>query len=398
MTDNSSDKEPQKPEADTKAAEREPGKGKPTPGSGKKADGSGGGTPPPSPAKTTAGGTGSGRALGVVALIVALLVAAGGAGGGYWVWRQLQGLQADQSQFASASALQSQTESLKQRLGEVSARLSNLNEQMGGRGQALADVKAATDNLKDEQRAIEQRMQRISELAKASRDDWRRSEAAYLATVAEHRLRFYSDVDAALGALKEADRLLAGFGGESIDARKGIARAIDRLVDVNPARQGAIARRLGDLEDRVEALPAGPVPKLKATAEQDGTDAQETADGGWRARLQQAWTNFKRGLGQLVVVVREPEVVPITTPDQRAFLLLNLRFELATARLAALQGRQALYDRSLERIRNWMGRYFDPDSREVRDVQAELADLAAEHVSVKLPDIAPLLKPVRQFE
>jgi uroporphyrin-3 C-methyltransferase len=91
-------------------------------------------------------------------------------------------------------------------------------------------------------------------------------------------------------------------------------------------------------------------------------------------------------------------VVPITTPDQRAFLLLNLRFELATARLAALQGRQALYDRSLERIRNWMGRYFDPDSREVRDVQAELADLAAEHVSVKLPDIAPLLKPVRQFE
>ncbi|MDZ7810455.1 MAG: hypothetical protein U5L11_10430 [Arhodomonas sp.] len=56
-------------------------------------------------------------------------------------------------------------------------------------------------------------MDRVTELAQVSRDDWRRSEAAYLANVAVHRARYYQDADAALGALREADRLLAALGG-----------------------------------------------------------------------------------------------------------------------------------------------------------------------------------------
>ena len=73
--------------------------------------------------------------------------------------------------------------------------------------------------------------------------------------VAQHRLQFYRDVDAALGALKEADEMLSDFGGQAIDARKGIARAIDRLIEVDPAPVEQIAGRLEALAQQVEELP-----------------------------------------------------------------------------------------------------------------------------------------------
>lgn len=371
---------------------------------GRKGDG-GGGAPPPR----------KGGALAAVALVVALLVAGGAAGGGYWLWQQHQRLQAQQSQYLAAGSLQGHLQPMQDRLSALSGELQQLTQRSAGPGeQALARLDKGVDGLKHGQAQAQQQLaklqqanaelrqnaqklnQRFDDLARAKHGAWAESEAGYLAFVAENRIRFYGDVDSALAALKKADGLLAGLGGETIEARRGIARAVDSLLEVNPPDRRKLDQALGQLVDRLGNLPLAVGPRT----EQTSTIVPASADAGsasWRTQLGHAWDELRSSLSNLVVVARDQEVVPLVTPKERFFLHQNLTLELEAARFAALRGNQALYQESLSRVQDWLKTYFDTQSEAVGDTIRKISELAAKPVSAQLPDISSMLEPVKQL-
>ncbi|MDN5849007.1 MAG: uroporphyrinogen-III C-methyltransferase [Nitrococcus sp.] len=375
---------------------------------------------PPAPKRD--GGRGAppartGRAVAAFALIVALLVAAGAAGGGYWLWQQHQRLQAQRSQYVAADSVQTYLQPLQDRLAALSSELQQLAQHPAPpSAQALARLDKSVASLAHTQSQLQQRLaklqqvnaevrqngqqlsQRLDELARAGRAAWAEAEAGYLAFVAENRVRFYGDVDSALAALKKADALLADLGGESIEARRGIARAVDSLLEVNPPDRLEIAHAVGELVDRLDDLPLAVGPRNEAGALVSASaEVPASADANWKTQVGHAWNELRGSLAKLVVVAHDQEVVPLVTPQERFFLRQNLIHELETARFAAFRGYETLYQESLGQVQDWLKTYFDTQDAAVSDTIGKISELAAEPVSVPLPDISPMLRPVKQL-
>ncbi len=368
-----------------------------TPGASDSSGGSSTGAPASAPAGASAPtGGGSGSGLAIAAFVIALLAMVVVLAGGWWGWQRYQAFAASQRALVSTDRLGEATDALEERIAELRGRVSSLDERTAGRDQAIAGVREAIESVRQTQSDITARMDRIAEMAQVSRDDWRRSEAAYLANVAVHRVRYYRDADAALGALKEADELLSALGGEVIAERKAIRETIDALLAAKQPKTDEISEALTALAARVDDLPlrsgAAPLPE---TSDEGAGDVGEVAGGA----ADRAWHEFRSALGELVVVSGpEREVVPLRPARERFFLRENVKLQLYTARLAAVEGRAEVYRSSLERTGEWLRRFFDADDPAVADAKEQLAALVEQPVRSRLPEIESALAPVRQFD
>ena len=101
----------------------------------------------------------------------------------------------------------------------------------------------------------------------------------------------------------------------------------------------------------------------------------------------------------LVVVRRvdKPEP-PLLPPSQAYFLRENLRLRLLNARLTLLARDEAGFREDLRAARDWIGRYFDPDSKHTAEALAQLEKLAAASLSFEMPSITESLEAVRGFK
>ncbi len=357
------------------------------------ASATGAGAAAASPNEAAAGRRGAGLALAVAVLALLLVFAAVAVG-----WWQLDTMLRAQTGFVTADRLDSRASTLQQSVSELETQLAELEGQAGeDPTEAIAELRQSLEAAAAARGELSSRVDRVAELAQADQDDWRRSEAAYLVTVAEHRLRYYRDVDAALDALRTADTLLSEFGGDAVAARRGIAQAIDALIQVSVPQASRIADRLTDLSAAVEELSVRLERREVARVGGDGEPAQAQGSD-WRARLENAWSQFRDGLGELVVVSSDSPVVPLRTPEERFFIKQNLRLQFDTARLAALQGNQDLYDRSLAQVAEWLDTWVEGDGSPVTPMRETVAELRERDVRVELPDIGPMLEPARAFE
>ncbi|WP_435103101.1 uroporphyrinogen-III C-methyltransferase [Arhodomonas sp. AD133] len=395
MTERDNDKHEETPPREDSAVESADESG--TPGASDSSGGTATGTQASTPPGTAApAGGGSGTGLAIAAFVIALLALVVVLAGGWWGWQRYQAFADSQRALVSADRLGEATDALEERIAELRGRVSSLDERTAGRDQAIAGVREAIEGVRQTQSDITARMDRIAEMAQVSRDDWRRSEAAYLANVAVHRVRYYRDADAALGALKEADELLSALGGEAIAERKAIRETIDALLAAKQPKTDDISEALTALAGQIDdlALRSGAAPLPETTDEGTG-DVGETTDDA----VGRAWHQFSNALGELVVVSGpEREVVPLRPASERFFLRENVKLQLYTARLAAVEGRAEIYRSSLERTQEWLRRFFDADDPAVADAIEQLTALAEQPVRSQLPEIESALAPVRQFD
>jgi len=336
---------------------------------------------------------GSGRLLAGLALLVSLLVTAAAGGAGYYFYRQLQQVTGLAESRASGKDLQALSDRVEKRASALEGKLDDLSKRAASQTENLAQFRDELQGLRQDQHGLEKRIDHLADLAESHRYEWTRSEAAYLASVAKTRVNLRGDVDSALQALKEADKLLAGFGGRTVDARQGINKAIDALLAVDQPDVGGLSQRLQGLAASVDDLPLRG--EAQRTTGPDGSAAREVgAVGGWRARLQRAWQRFVDSIEQLVVVERVKDQPPLLAPDQRYFLTQNLKLQLEAARIALLRQQPRLYRESLQQAAQWVGQYYDTDKAVVRTAQDELASLAKARIQAELPDIGPMLQPL----
>ncbi|MBK5937380.1 uroporphyrinogen-III C-methyltransferase [Halorhodospira halophila] len=299
--------------------------------------------------------------------------------------------------------------SLESRVDDLAARFDELGDAEGVGEAALGDLDARLTERMDEiesrleerveelaaaQEGLDEDMERLGARSEQEEEGWLKAEAGYLAQIAIHRVRHHHDVDSALAALRGADGLLAELGGESIPERQAIREAIDALLDYSGPDIGGIRERITARMDEINDLALTGDPGEGVAPDLPELDEAEE---GWRGALSRAWSRLREGLGELVRVQHEEELEELLTPEQQYFLREGLRLQLESVLLALHSGDQESYRAGLERAAGWLERRFDTDDERVAEARDDLLDLADEPIRHDLPDIEPLLEPVKPF-
>lgn len=330
--------------------------------------------PPKPPAKKSAHHrprkSAGGRPLWM--LVFVLLIA----GGGYYVFTLYQQL---------LNRIDAQDEQQAQLRNRFETQNDQIQEQIARRLQAM---QTQQDELASYIEVLRQKNQHL-------RKDWLVLEAEYLLQMANYRLLFERDVSTAIAALDAADTRLRETGDPAtIAVRKAIAEAIQALKQVPQADLAGLSLTLSAVNKDLDTLPLKtPDPKSRADEQQ-----REAAPGSEVSSWSELPAAIWRDLKSLVVIRDHNEAVqPLISPDQRFFLIENLRLQIEQARLAMLSGQGDVYKERLATATQWIEEHFNTESAHTQGTLDTLHQLQSATVAPALPDISPAYKAMQRL-
>ena len=326
--------------------------------------------------------------------LLTTLLALGGAGywfGWPWAQQQWQRLDAIENQLATLSAESKRplpdVPALAQAAADSSVRSAVGQLETDWRrdlaswqAQQAAERAESARQISDRMGRVESQMDR---LLAVDRRAWLGQEAIFLTRLAGQRLLVARDVEAAMSLLTQADDLLRDTGEPRFEASR-LALAKDRaaLAAVPRIDQVGLYGRLSALINQMNALQVaieiGPQ-RSAGIAEVDDQESGELASR-WQAALAALSDH-------LVIRRRSEDIAQLMTPEWAALARQNGRMLLEQAQIAMLSANQPLYDRSLDRARNFVSLFSEQDSDRVNSILDEIGALEREAISPDLPDL-----------
>lgn len=308
------------------------------------------------------------------------------------------------SQLQGASLLAAQRgENLSQRVADLSlasqARSqwqTQISEQWQDQQRQLRELSRQLDSQAAAQAQADKALSQLSARVQGGQNAWQLAEIEHLLLIANDRLQLARDVPGAGLALRLADTRLARLSDPRwLPVRAALSAEIARLDALPKLDLPALALQLGSLTEQVETLPiresgrgifrAQPAP---ARIGDDGTP--------WHQKLLAAVSD---AIGSLVTVRRDVERrEPLLPPDQEFYLRQNLRMQLESARLAALQQDPASYQLALRQAQSWLQTYFDAERAGPKAVLEKLRAVENQPLTVDFPDISGSLRALRAAE
>ncbi len=340
-----------------------------------------------------------------VLALLALLVTAAAIALGYHYWQNLQqDLQRLAARIQSTARVQQELQQnirqAQQALEKQQALLARQSGDSGEQAASLAQQQEALRRQADLLTAERNRMQQretaghLADLRKrlGNPDErWLVAEAEYLLQLAVQRLQLARDTGTALAALQQADQRLEETGDARWQVvREQLRRDMDNLRRLQLPDVPALLRQM----DALKASFARLRPRLmaaEAPAERKaGASAQTPEPEGTVRRLgKDLW----RGLQNSVRIRHHDRPVEtLLTSGQEVLLVQNACLMLETARLALVQGDDSLYRESLQRLNEWLKRYFHLDDRTGQQASAAIQALMAVKLKPQLPDLSESLK------
>lgn len=320
--------------------------------------------------------------------IAALLIALGTLIGGYFVWHEVQRLGAWQQQVLNQ--IDGRGAALEQRLQSFKDRLES---DLAAGERSRRALEEEQRRLTDAQQGLEEALGVLRAQLGSSQQDWTLAEVEYLLQVANQRLQLMRDPATARAALVSADRRLQALGDPGFNAvREQIAQDLAALQAVETPDRTGIAMTLESLARQVDQFPLQDAQSPRTIAPQDDSISSPPV-GDWKRLPRLIWDELR----SLVTVRRnETPVGPMLAPEQQFFLYENLRLQLTSARVAALQEETASYRASLRTAANWLREHFSADAPQVTAARDELERLATVELRPALPDISNSLRLLRQ--
>lgn len=242
----------------------------------------------------------------------------------------------------------------------------------------------------NQQVALEAMYQELSR----NRDEWSLTEIEQILSIANQQLQLAGNVPGALSALQAADNRLQRIDKPQLASlRKVIDQDVQELKALPFIDLVGMSVKLDNLIAGIDNLT---LLSESRVGEESGNAPPPQQSGGpirrWTAGI---WHEIR----QLVRVQNmERSDVPMLNPDQHFFLRENLRLRLMTARLALLNHDETTYKNDLNSAREWLGRYFDTQNRNVRNYDAVIRQLTDSSISIKLPDISGSMDAVRNYK
>lgn len=242
----------------------------------------------------------------------------------------------------------------------------------------------------NQQVALEAMYQELSR----NRDEWSLTEIEQILSIANQQLQLAGNVPGALSALQAADNRLQRLDKPQLAGlRKVIDQDVQKLKALPFIDLVGMSVKLDNLIAGIDNLPL--LSESRIGQESDNASPPQQSGGSIRRWTAGIW----REIRQLVRVQNmERSDVPLLNPDQRFFLRENLRLRLMTARLALLSHDETTYKYDLNSAREWLGRYFDTQNRNVRNYDAVMRQLIDSSISIKLPDISGSMDAVRNYK
>jgi uroporphyrin-3 C-methyltransferase len=337
--------------------------------------------------------------LAMVLAVVALLAVSVGLVLGYRYWLDMKQTlvslndllaQANQEQSLFERQLEKTRQDFAQQQQVIEAQKALFEKQAEAIRQAKETSQQQGDQLYRSLSEIQTRMG-------GKEGQWRVAEAEYLMRVANHRLNLMGDPNTAIEALKSADERLNASGDPGWSGvRETIAAEITRLTALPKVDHAGISGELSALEARVEALPLldsglvqGPVTARVEPAPAAAGDGEFELD----RLLDDFWRGFK---SMMVIRHHDRPVTAMLPPEQRYFLMQNLRLKIENAKAAMMGRNQALYADNLNSAIGWIDRYFQTSAPEVVGFKSQLEGLAARVIAPELPDISASLRALQK--
>ncbi len=309
---------------------------------------------------------------------------------------------------------------LEEGISKVEAGYRAIEEQRS----MVAAQKAGFENQKrllEEQRiALQQREKEMRKELEAvhrrigrSGSQWIASEAEYLISVANHRLRLERDIRTALAALQEADaRLQATNDPIWTPVREALSAEMIELATLAKLDITGKSAAIANLIKRVGGLKLAKAKPLTVMGKewdrgQEKFSAKkavgETLTGfaaiwhkgweGFEALLEKGWEGFK---SMVVIRRRDEPVTAMLPPEQRYFVYQNLRLQLEAARIALLRADPDLYSSSLATTERWIKEFIVQDDPATQTMLEEITALKKVDVRPALPDISGSLRLLRE--
>lgn len=268
--------------------------------------------------------------------------------------------------------------------------LKNLADEQYTIKQQRADLRDEFESkwniLKKQQDDLADNINTLREKNLYLRKDWLLLEAEYLIQLANQRILLERDVNTAIAALEAADMRLRDTGDPGIvKVRQVVNQALQSLKQVPQSDIAGMSLTLSSINGDLEKMPlATPDPKSREQEVQRELEETQKVES-WRELPAAVWRDLKN-----LVVIRDHEkpIQPLLSPEQRFFLLENLRLQIEQARLALLSGQQTIYKERLDTAMQWIGQYFDKDSPVTRATLQSLQQLATVVIAPELPDIS----------
>jgi uroporphyrin-3 C-methyltransferase len=333
--------------------------------------------------------------LPLILAALALLMVVLGLLFGYRYWSQMEQT-LKQLDAALEQASQEQTE-LAERLQQAQRETQKQQQAISAQEQALAEQHQRLLAAKEEsKRAGEQLYHSLSEIQTrlgGKQTQWRVAEAEYLLRVANHRLNLMADPVTALEALKAADERLSATGDPGwAPVRDLIAREITQLTALPKVDQAGISAELAALAEQLDQLPLQNegVPMMAEETAVDEAPAVAANEGfGLQQVIDDLWQGFK---SMMEIRHHDKPVSAMLPPEQRYFLLQNLRLKLEAAKAALMGRNQSLYEDNLKAAVAWTENYFEAEDPGVAGFHQQLLGLAQRQVAPVLPDISGSLR------
>lgn len=343
--------------------------------------------------------------LPAVLALLALLVTLAVVGLAYYYWQNLQQDLARMTASAQATA-QVQQQSITQAQEALEAQQQLLEKQVGNTGEqaeTLADYKQAFRKQSDLLTAERNRMQQrevelraiIADLRKRLGNPdarWLVAETEYLIQLAMQRLWLADDAGTALAALQQADQRL----GETGEARWMVVRyQLDQdmaaLKQLQLPDIGALLEQMDALASRFSSLRPRLVAREGDEKQPPATtpSTENAASPGLHGLGQALWSGLKDSVH---IRRHDQRVANLLTRGQEAILVQNATLLLETARLALMQKDQTLYHDSLQRLRDWLTRYFHLDDAVGRQIMKDIQALQAVNLKPDYPDLSLALE------
>ncbi len=328
----------------------------------------------------------SGKTAVVLALIALLAVPALG----YWSYLELQALR------------EKQTAASTQLADEIASKNSALRNQVN----KLEDELARLDDEREAQNLLLERTQtRLSDAIKqveagrsTSEADWRLAEAQYLLRLANQRVLMEQRPEGALTLLRSADKVLADLDDVSLyGLRQALAQDIAKLEAVPKLDVEGTYLRLAALIEQSRELPTLSLEQQRQLPDMLKEITPDAVDETLQQDIQSAFARAMSSLESLVVIQQHDRAVePLLSPEQGHYLRQNLQLLLEQAQLALLRQQQVIYETSLSRSIELIGRYFDAANSATQALSQALEQLNRLQVAPKMPNINGSLDKLQQ--
>ena len=201
------------------------------------------------------------------------------------------------------------------------------------------------------------------------------AEVDYLLRLANERLKLFSDPAAADQALEIADMHLAAMNNPMyLGVRQEIAGARRELAEVSIPDYVGITARLDSIQQSIVDLPF----RGEAPARQESETAAEM---GW-------WEKVKNVFSNLVTIRHstDEENKRISLED-KDYIRQRLWLQLEIAHLSLMRREQKAFGNTLERVRETLSTWFDPEDSTYEAVNRGIDELLALKIDVDVPDI-----------